>query len=147
MSDTVKPIYTEKDIIHLRASARHYKLTAPDEFWSKSTFVLCDVCNGAGPERWSEDKRKALTEALSIYETAFAIHDVDYRYHVTTQKAADKRLYKNMIKIWRKNFGIWRWLSKAGRIERLVVIPAIYAAVILGGNQAWEESENNEQDN
>jgi hypothetical protein len=46
-----------------------------------------------------------------------------------------------MVKIWRKNYGIFRWFTRYGRIERLVVIPAIYAAVAIAGSMAWEDAE------
>lgn len=140
MSDENKPFYTTKEINQLRTAAQHFKLDAPQEFWEKTAATLKKYCNGAGPERWNDLKRKALTSALKAYEAAFAIHDVDYEYQVVNQKQADKRLKKNMVKIWRKNFGIWRWFSKAGRVERLIVIPSVYAAVALAGSQAWKES-------
>lgn len=137
-----KPFYTAKQINELRTSCQHYKLDAPIEFWTKVADELKLACNGAGPDRWSEVKRKALTEALKPYEPAFAIHDVEYEYHIGTQKKSDKRLKKNMVKIWRKNFGFWRWFSRAGRVERLIVIPTVYAAVALAGGQAWKEAKN-----
>lgn len=144
MSDETKTFYTAKEINQLRTTAQYFKLDAPQEFWEKTATTLKKYCNGAGPERWDDLKRKALTSALKSYEAAFAIHDVDYEYKVVTQKQADKRLKKNMVKIWRKNFGIWRWFSKAGRVERLIVIPSVYAAVALAGSQAWKESEEDE---
>ena len=130
MSDAPKTFYTSKQINELRASAQHFKLDAPEEFWETPASVLNKVCNGAGPDRWTELKRKALTSALKLYEPAFAIHDVEYEYQLGTQKKADKRMKKNMVKIWRKSFGIWRWFSKAGRIERLVVISSVCTHVL-----------------
>lgn len=134
--------YTAKEVNQLRTACQHYKLDAPTVFWTKTANELKQVCNGAGPERWDELKRKALTDALKPYEPAFAIHDVEYEYKPNTQRVADKRLKKNMVRIWRKNFGLWRWLSKAGRIERLIIIPTVYTAVVLGGGNAWEDAAN-----
>lgn len=143
MDNVVKtPFYTAKQINEIRTSCQHYNLDAPIEFWTKTADELKYVCNGAGPDRWSEVKRRALTGALKQYEPAFAIHDVEYEYHIGTQRKSDKRLKRNMLKIWRKNFGIWRWFSRAGRIERLVIIPTVYAAVAIGGGQAWEDAAN-----
>lgn len=138
MAKSTRPFYTAKEINELRSAAQFYKLDAPTEFWRRVASELKYVCNGAGPDRWSELKRRALTDALKMYEPAFAIHDVEYEYRLGTQRKSDRRLKKNMIKIWRKNFGLWRWFSRAGRIERLVVIPTVYAAVAIGGGQAWE---------
>lgn len=139
MDKSNQPFYTAHEINHLRTAAQYYKLDAPAEFWQKVADELKYACNGAGPDRWSEIKRRALTNALKPYEAAFAIHDVEYEYKIGNQRVSDKRLRKNMIKIWRKNFGFWRWFSRAGRIERLVVIPSVYAAVAIGGSQAWKE--------
>lgn len=136
------PFYTARQINQLRTAAQHYKLTAPAEFWMKTADVLKYVCNGAGPDRWSEIKRRALTHALKPYEAAFAIHDVEYEYRIGTQRKSDKRLKKNMIKIWRKNFGFWRWFSIGAWIERFKVIPFVFIAVTLRGGQAWEDSAN-----
>ena len=139
MDKSQPQFYTAKEINEIRASCQHYKLDAPIEFWTMVADKLKYVCNGAGPDRWSEVKRRALTSALKLYEPAFAIHDVEYEYQIGTQRKSDKRLKRNMLKIWRKNFGFWRWFSRAGRIERLVVIPTVYAAVAIGGGQAWKE--------
>lgn len=139
MDKTQNPFYTAKEINELRTSCQHYKLDAPIEFWTKTADELKYACNGAGPDRWSAIKRRALTQALKPYEAAFAIHDVEYEYHIGTQRKSDRRLRKNMLKIWRKNFGFWRWFSRAGRVERLVIIPAVFVAVAIGGGEAWKE--------
>ena len=140
MARSLEPFYTAHEINELRSAAQFYNLEAPAEYWRIVADELKYICNGAGPDRWSELKRRALTSALKIYEPAFAIHDVEYEYRIGTQQKSDKRLKKNMIKIWRKNFGLWRWFSRAGRIERLVVIPTVYTAVAIGGGQAWEDA-------
>lgn len=133
-----KPFYTAKQINELRTAAKYYKLDAPSAFWNKTAVELKKCCNGAGTDNWSENKRKALTAALKPYEAAVAIHDTDYEYQEIGKAEADKRLKKNMLKIWRKNYGFWRWLNRGARIERMIIIPAVYAAVVLGGDTAWE---------
>lgn len=135
-----KPFYTEKKINELRLEAQFYKLKAPKTFWAKSALELKYICNGCGPERWDVDKRKALTTVFAPYEACFAIHDVRFSYQIGTVKQANKELLKNLRKVWRKNFGFWRWLSPIAWIERFRVIPFIYAAVTAGGNRAWQEA-------
>lgn len=135
-----KQFYTSKQINELRTASQFYKLSAPAEFWTKTAMELKTVCNGCGPERWDIDKRKALTTVFSPYEACFAIHDVRFGYQIGTVKQANKELLKNLRKVWRKNFGFWRWLSPIAWIERFRVIPLIYAAVTAGGNRAWEEA-------
>ena len=137
-----EPFYTAQEINELRTSCQHYKLEAPYVFWTKTAKELRKACNGAGPDRWDACKRRAVTAALKQYEPAFAIHDVEYEYKVGTQKEADVRLYKNMVRIWKRDFGALRWLSIPALIERFKVIPFIYTIVALGGSLAWKESNN-----
>ena len=134
-----KYFYTAKQINELRTAAQYYKLDAPRYFWVKTAMELKKVCNGAGAESWSENKRKALTAALKPYESCIAVHDVDYACHEVSKEEADKRFKENMLKVWRKKYGFWRWLNRGARIERLIIIPAVYAAVVLGGDEAWED--------
>ena len=131
--------YSVEDIYRLRITAQHYGLDASERFFTANPELLRLSLNGCGPAYWNNDKRKSLTDALKRYEATFAVHDDDYSPpHLITRKQADKRLKRNMLKVWKKDFGFWRWFSRAGRIERLVIIPTIYNAVVLGGKEAWE---------
>ena len=136
-----KYFYTAKQINELRTAAQYYKLDAPRYFWVKTAMELKKVCNGCGPERWSMTKREAVTAAFKPYEACFAIHDVRFHYGYGTVKLANKELIKNLRKVWRKRFGIWRWVSPASWIERFRVIPFIYATVTAGGERAWQEAQ------
>lgn len=140
MSENNTTFYTAQEINALRSAAQFYKLHAPVSFWSKPADELKYACNGAGPDRWREINRRALTQALKPYEAAFAIHDVEYEYKIGSQRASDKNLRKNMIRIWARNFGLWRWFCIAAWIERFKVIPFVFLAVTLRGGQAWKES-------
>lgn len=142
MAKSETPFYSALEINRLRSAAQFYNLDAPVVFWTLVADELKYICNGAGPDRWSEIKRRALTSALKIYEPAFAIHDVEYEYRIGTQKKSDKRLKRNMVKIWRKNFGFWRFFSIGAWIERFKVIPFVFLAVTIGGGQAWEDAAN-----
>ena len=135
-------LYSIEEIEQLRLAAKHYNLDASERFFSADPELLRLSLNGCGPARWSTNKRKALTEALKRYEATFAVHDDDYSPpHLMTRKQADKRLKRNMIKVWKKDFGFWRWFSYAGLIERFFVIRTIYNVVMLGGKEAWEAME------
>ena len=124
--------YTLEQIHALRGLAEFYALEVPEGFWRLNLKQLRAWCNGCGPERWSEIKRKALTAALARYEAAFLVHDVAYSLG-KSQKRADRQLLRNMRKIFRRDYGFFWWLSKAGWLERITVIPAVYAAVRFGG--------------
>lgn len=137
-------MYTEQDIIRLRCSARHYELDAGDYFWSSKPITLTRICNGAGPESWSEISRSIMTNNpfMKRYESAFAIHDTDYEYKYCTKKQADKRFLKNMLKIWKRDFRWKAYLTISGLLELRTII-ACYLAVRAGGQSAWENGWNN----
>jgi hypothetical protein len=137
--EEVEIFYTREEIIDLRIAAQHYKLKGPAEFWQLPAEELQKICNGAGPDRWSTLKRRAVTAAIGgMYESAYAIHDVEYEFQLGSQKQADKNLRKNMIRIWKKHFGWRRWISLRALRERFKVIPFVYLAVVLGGSPAWK---------
>ena len=122
----------------LRITAAHYGLEASDTFWNYDEDILRQVCNGCGPDCMSKAGRDNLTALLDRYAPVYAIHDVDYEEHKITRKEADKRMRRNMLKIWRKDFGFWRWMSFAGIFNRVIVIPSAYSAVDQFGSSAWK---------
>ncbi len=132
-------MYNENEMRAIRYLAKGHGLDAANGFWHTGLRNLCRICNGCGPERWNKTARKLATGVLKIYEPAFAIHDYDYDKKRIPQKQADKRLKANMLKIWRHEFGIFRWLTARGRFNRLVVIPAAYASLAIAGSKAYNE--------
>lgn len=130
-------MYNRSDIRNIKISAAHYDLSAPEEFWQTDDAILSGVCNGCGPECLTKDQRASLTEALGRYAAAYAIHDVEYEVHISSREIADKNMRSNMLRIWKKDFGFWRWLSIAGIFNRVIVIPTAYQAVRKYGQSAW----------
>jgi hypothetical protein len=118
----------------------YYGLEVPEEYWGLSLFKLQSYCNGCGPERWSVGKRKALTAALSRYEVAFFVHDICYGL-MKDRDEADKMLLRNMKIIFRRDFGMFWWLTKTGWAERIGIIPVVYGLVALGGDDAHAEAQ------
>jgi hypothetical protein len=135
----MKKFYTLEEIKTLREKVRYYNLDLPANYTSLTDVELQTICNGIGPEDWSEDKRKALTDILQRYAPAAFLHDVAYTVSVC-RLAADNQFLRNMKRIWAKDFGFWRWFRPSARIERRVIIPAVYAAVVLGGQEAFENA-------
>jgi hypothetical protein len=137
---TEEPFYTVQRVDALRRQVEYYGLEVPLEFWSLSLPKLQKYCNGCGAENWSYLKRKALTIALSRYEAAFFVHDVCYEL-MADRTEADKILYRNMLIIFRRDFGIFWWLKKTGWAERIGIIPVVYGLVALGGDEAYTEAQ------
>lgn len=142
MEECEKPFYTAVQINALRSTAQKYNLDAPDVFWEKVADELKHACNGVGPERWDVGKRRALTDALSLYEPVFAIHDIEYHYGTGSRIEADKRMYTNMLRVWRKTFGALRWIKPKAWAERFKIIPVVFS-VVTSGEKAWEEAKEN----
>ena len=133
-----KYFYTAEEMADLQIAARFYKLDAK-VFLTMPPEFLVKVCNGIGSERFSKIKREAMTLAFKRYEVCAAIHDLDYFLQVG-QKKADKRLYDNMLKVWKKDFGIFRFFRPSARVEKRVIIPAFYLAVSIAGSSAYTEA-------
>jgi hypothetical protein len=122
----------------IRARARKMQLDAPKAFWRWSNRHLREKCNGCGPEGWCREIRELASDLLSMYSPAFAIHDIDYSIHEVDRKTADKRMLKNMRKIWRSTYSWCGIFTTQGRWARAVIKP-IYLAVRAGGASAWEQ--------
>lgn len=135
-----EPFYTIQRVNALRRQVEYYGLEVPLEFWRLSLPKLQKYCNGCGPESWSNGKRKALTAALSRYEAAFFVHDVCYEL-MADRDEADRMLLRNMLIIFRRDFGFFWWLKKTGWAERIGIIPVVYALVAFGGNDAYTEAQ------
>jgi hypothetical protein len=137
---TASPFYTVQKINALRRQVEALGLEVPEGYWRISLTQLQRICNGCGPERWSDIKRKALTIALARYEAAFFVHDICYEF-MKDRDEADQMLLRNMKHIFRRDFGTFWWLKKTAWIERFTIIPLIYGAVALGGDEAHEEAQ------
>jgi hypothetical protein len=140
MSKPRKYFYSAEQIYALRNVVEFYGLEVPKGFWKLSLKQLQAWCNGCGPERWNDVKRRALTSALSRYEAAFMLHDVAYSLGLS-QRDADLMLLRNMRRIFRRDYGFFWWLNKAAWIERITIIPTVYAAVRFGGDDAYNEAQ------
>lgn len=137
-------MYKISEIDRIKRIVEYYDLEVPSGFYALSLRKLQKICNGCGPEVWSEVKRKALTAALKRYEAAFLVHDVCYEI-MEDRAEADAMLKRNMVKILKRDFGFFWWLSRRGRAERFVIIPAVYIAVVFGGEDAYTEAQKGDE--
>ncbi|MBE6355798.1 MAG: hypothetical protein E7058_01640 [Lentisphaerae bacterium] len=137
MTKIEEHFYTMQRIDALRKTVEFYGLEVPLEFWNLSLPKLQKYCNGCGAENWSVIKRQALTAALSRYEAAFFVHDICYEL-MTDRAEADKMLLRNMRAIFRRDFGLFWWLTKRGWAERIGIIPVVYGLVAWGGEDAYQ---------
>lgn len=132
-------MYTVAEIRGLRHQVEFYCLDVPDGFFRISLRNLKKIYNGAGSEAMSEFKRQILTEYLRPYECAFIVHDTEYTIG-TPRKEADRRMLKNMLKIFRKIHGIFWFANKAAWLDLCFGIFPAYFAVRLFGDKAFEDA-------
>lgn len=118
-------MYKISEIDRLKRIVEYYGLEVPSGFYALSLRKLQKICNGCGPEVWSEDKRKALTGAFAEYECCILVHDVCQALHMP-QRLADKLLWINLLKIWEDTFGVFRWFNPAAWRERFKVLPCLF---------------------
>jgi hypothetical protein len=133
-------MYTLEEIAALRREIEARGLEV-HELWGMLTDEdLQQWCNGCGPQNAPEIVRRGLTGMLQRYRTAFVVHDIDYMF--AAKEEADSRMKRNMLTIWAQDFGFWRYLSKPGLLNRIVVIPVTYQAVSICGKEAYLEAQN-----
>lgn len=140
---TEEHFYSIQRVDALRRQVECYGLEVPIEFWSLSLPKLQKFCNGCGTDRFPVIVRKALTAWLSRYEAAFFIHDVCYEL-MKDRAEADRMLMRNMLIIFRRDFGMFWWLTKSGWAERIGIIPVVYGLVALGGEEAHTEAQKDD---
>ena len=132
-------MYSINDIKVMQKEAKALQLNVDPAFLSWKWQKLQKVCNGVGAEAWPEELREKISEIFSDYRTAYADHDVAYTTHAVPKFAADKRMLKNSLVIWKNRWGFWRFFRPKARAERVLLLAA-YAAVKVGGLKAWEEA-------
>lgn len=107
----------------------YYELDVPSVIYTLSLKQVAAKYNGVGSDQWSSKKREALTQAFKPYECCILIHDVCQHMSID-QSLADMMLYNNLIKVWAKNYGTWRWFKKAAWVERLKIVPTLYKQLV-----------------
>ena len=119
----------------IKTLCKRYNLIAPREFWESSEVKLNEIYNGAGPDDFngvirfmlryaypkltvedSEGKlREYITEFISLFKGAVAIHDFEFTYSDKKKETFDEvnsRLLSNCMKIIDKEFpfsSIFKW--------------------------------------
>lgn len=133
--------YTLEEIRELRHKVIAYGLETPVGYHKLTDEQLQTICNGIGPGNWTNKSRKILTNAPGIkrYAVAAFLHDIAYQIN-ESRLAADNQFLRNMKRIWEVDFGFWRWFRPSARIERRLTIPGMYAAVVLGGQEAFDNA-------
>lgn len=146
----------------IKTLCKKYNLIAPREFWNTPEDKLHDIYNGAGPDKFngvirfmlyhaypkltieeSEEKLRCyITEFISLFKGAVAIHDFDFTFSDKKQETFDevnKRLLSNCMKIINKEFpftSFWLWHQ---RIKWRGKAKLTYYACQKYGWQAWND--------
>lgn len=102
-----------------------YALDYPGNITDLTDEQLKAQYNGVGSEQWPENKRKALSDAFKPYEVCIIIHDLCQAQGVPPI-LADAMLWGNLLKVWAKNYGMFRWFKKEAWVERRTVLPKLY---------------------
>ena len=132
-------MYTIDQINSIRHRARALKLGTPWEFHALAAAALTKICNGYGPDKWSDAGRKVLTVIYRKYPCSAAIHDVRYHYSDGTQagrQIADDEFGANLELEWAAVYGWSRWINPVALYAR-VKIRAAYVFVKSMGADAW----------
>lgn len=135
----MKYFYTIEQIAAIRRQVEAYGLEVPDGFYGIGLRKLQKFFNGCGAEYFPRIVRSGLSAYTDRYAPDFMVHDVDYE--IGTDKAvADRRMLKNMWRVFRHHFGFWWFVNKSALFELFLIIVPSYIAVRLGGNKAYDDS-------
>ena len=136
----MKYFYSIEQIAALRQQVEALALDVPDGFYSLTLRKLQKFCNGCGAEYFPAIVRDALSAYSERYAPAFMAHDTDYEFG-TDRATADRRMLKNMWKIFRHHFGFWWFANKSAILELFLIIIPAYLAVRIGGGKAHAEAQ------
>lgn len=131
-------MYSEEEIGKLLEEVAHYDLSYPPELKELTLSDLATVCNGWGPDSWSENARKVVTILAGPYAVIHIPHDVRYEYKIGTREEADREFYDNGLKVWRARWeSLWtfRWQALKERVALYVV----YRLLKRFSNKNWED--------
>jgi hypothetical protein len=133
-------MFTNEQVEHmlgLLEDVRRYRLDTAVAFKDTSLNTQLETYNGCGAD-WQPDWLRDLqTMHFHFFESAFVIHDWDFRWLPKDRKSfniANKRLLRNCKKIIRKEIAWWRFIE---RHRRLVQAREIYFAVDKWGFEGF----------
>ncbi len=121
-------MYTIAEIKLMQAQAAAWQLKYPAEFIDMTPEDLSGILNGYGPDRWSDEVRKKVSWFFRHYPVPAAIHDLRYEFSdglECTRKAADSEFAANLLIVWQKRYGFFRYINPVALYERLKLDAAI----------------------
>jgi hypothetical protein len=141
-------MYTVEEIIFMQTQAEEMQLQYPKEFVLMAPEKLQDIANGYGPDRWPETVRKTLTWFFRHYPVPAAIHDLRYELSdgiEPTRRAADAEFAANLLTVWKKRYGGWRFINPLALYERWKLSTAALLTHEFG-RLAWQEAYKRNQE-
>jgi len=129
-------IYTLAEICDILERIEKYGLFGREITKPYLIAELKKICNGAGPDSWSDLSREIVTKLMSLFEPAVMIHDVRFQNSDGTKKTFEEvseEWVKNCRLIFDAEYPIWTWrmLRPSYRVKR-----AAWWTVMEAGNAA-----------
>lgn len=121
---------------------KKYDLHVPGDFYYHLAGMIELAYNGCGAEWMPEFTRKALSWLYRHYDAAVHIHDLRFEYADGSRgslQTVNDEFYMNCLKIWRKRFGIFRFINPYALWE-LKKIKTAYRFLQLFSGKAWHEA-------
>ena len=132
--------YTPREVSVLRDRAKALGMEADPRFWNASPDTLAQVCNGYGPDMWSDSLRGTATWLYGNYPEAAMAHDWDFKFSdgrpetlilVNERFARNNRIKLNAL------YPLSRpWLYPLRAIA-WTKLRLAYRALQLGSDNAW----------
>lgn len=129
-------IYTLGEICAILEKVKKYKLFGREITKKYLIAELKEICNGAGPDSWSELSREIVTQLMELFEPVVMIHDIRFQNSDGTKETFNEvasEWVKNCRRVFDAEYPLWTWkmLNPAYRAER-----AAWWVVMEAGNLA-----------
>lgn len=138
-----KTFYTPAQVEEIRLSAKRLGMLADPRYWNASADDLAQICNGYGPDMWSDSERGSATWIYRNFAEAATIHDFDFKFSdgkPETLRDVNARFARNnslklaalypMSKPWLYGHRAVAWCK----------ITAAYEILVLGSDAAWKSA-------
>ena len=135
-----KTFYTPELAETIRQSARRLGMQADPRFWNASAETLAQVCNGYGPDMWSDSLRGTATWFYRNFPEAAMIHDWDFKFSDGKDETlilVNKRFSDNNSIKLAALYPMSKPLLYPVRAVAWGKIHLAYRALQLGSDEAW----------
>jgi hypothetical protein len=135
--------YTQEEIERIRNSAKRLCMIADPRYYNSELSDLVQVCNGYGPDMWSDSLRGTATWLYRNFPEAASIHDWDFKFSdgkPETLRVVNMRFRENNKTKLNSIYPLskpWLWPLRA---VAWCKVETAFRALEIGSETAWKSA-------